>query len=254
MNTNDNHLAWEKEHVEAWHQRFGAPETYALKIKKDPQHVLGSLNRVLTDVKDKDVLNIMGSNGNKAVALALLGANVTVVDLSESNKDYAMALAEAADVSIRYVISDVLAYDETNQYDIAFAEMGILHYFTDLAPFFKTLYEALRTSGQCMIRDFHPVSTKLITSRGSTAKVRKHKVDGDYFDTQLTQKIVSYGKYLNDQEPETVHLRNWTLGEIITAAAQVGFRIETLIEEPNLSSDTYDKGIPKTFILKMSKS
>ena len=254
MSVTDNQIAWEKEHEEAWRQRFGDPKVYAEKIKKDPRQTLGSLNRVLPECSGKSVLNVMGSNGNKAVALALLGAKVTVVDLSESNQNYALELAKASDVAIEYVVSDVLAYSAEASFDLTLAEMGILHYFLDLKPFFQMIYNALVPSGQCVLRDFHPVSTKLISSRGTTAKVRKHKVDGDYFDMNLTSKEVSYGKYLADDEKMTVQLRQWTLGEIITAAAHVGFIIETLIEEPNLSSDTYDKGIPKTFILKMRKS
>ncbi len=110
MSVTDNQIAWEKEHEEAWRQRFGDPKVYAEKIKKDPRQTLGSLNRVLPECSGKSVLNVMGSNGNKAVALALLGAKVTVVDLSESNRNYALELAKASDVAIEYVVSDVLAY------------------------------------------------------------------------------------------------------------------------------------------------
>ena len=73
------------------------------------------------------------------------------------------------------------------------------------------------------------------------------------------EKKVAYSKYLDENEEamnqtdETVLLRYWTLGEIVTEAAVVGFRVESLIEEPNLSSDVFDKGIPKTFTLVLSK-
>ncbi|MDU7887403.1 MAG: SAM-dependent methyltransferase, partial [Clostridium perfringens] len=39
------------------------------------------------------------------------------------------------------------------------------------------------------------------------------------------------------------------LGEIVTAVANTGLKIESLTEEPNLSSDVFDKGIPKTFTI-----
>ncbi len=253
MSETENKSAWEKEHENAWIERFGTPADYAKKIKKDPLNLLGSLATALGDVRGKKILNVMGSNGNKAVALSLIGADVTVVDFSASNKAYAMALAKEAQVSIGYIVDDVLNMKREASFDIAFAEMGILHYFTDLSLFFGLLNEVLKEGGVAVVRDFHPVSTKLIVSRGSTAKVRKHKVEGDYFDKALIEKSVSYGKYLADEAPEKVYLRNWTLGEIVTAAAQSGFRIQALIEEPNGSSDVFDKGIPKTFILKMIK-
>ncbi len=253
MSESENKSAWEKEHENAWIERFGTPSEYAQKIVKDPLKLLGSLGEQFGDVKDKKILNIMGSNGNKAVALSLMGADVTVVDFSKSNKTYAMSLAKAAQVSITYIVEDVLKFRQEDAFDIVFAEMGILHYFTDLSPFFNMIQNVLKVGGMAIVRDFHPVSTKLIVSRGSTAKVRKHKVEGDYFDTTLTEKIVSYGKFLIEENPEKVYLRYWTIGEIITAAAQSGLKISALIEEPNGSSDVFDKGIPKTFILKMIK-
>lgn len=252
MSTQKNASAWEKEHYDAWVKRFGTPDVYAEKIKKAPSSILGSLNPYFVNVNQKRIINIMGSNGNKAVALSLMGAKVTVVDFSESNKLYAMALAQAANVEMDYLVSDVLALTMTDTFDLAFAEMGILHYFMDLTVFFSTIYKVLSLGGECLIRDFHPISTKLISSRGSTAKVRKHKVDGDYFSDALFEKEVSYGKYAED-ESEKVYLRLWTLGEIITAAANAGFIVTELKEEPNQSSDAFDKGIPKTFILKLLK-
>ena len=194
----------------------------------------------------------MGSNGNKAVALALLGADVTVVDFSEGNRRYALDLAEACGVKINFILSDVLKMPKevmSGDYDIVFAEMGILHYFSDLSPFMNVINSLLKDGGKAVLRDFHPVSTKLITSRGSTAKVRKHKVTGDYFDTSLEEKEVAYSKYLEEGEVEKVFLRKWNLGEIVTAVAHTGLKIESLTEEPNLSSDVFDKGIPKTFTI-----
>lgn len=116
---------------------------------------------------------------------------------------------------------------------------------------FELVAKLLGKSGRLILQDFHPISTKLISSRGTTAKVRKHKVTGDYFDTSLEEKEVSHSKYLDehDKKPEThkVYLRNWTLGEIVTGIAHEGLFIRQLEELPNQSSDVFDKGIPKTF-------
>ncbi|TSB48165.1 class I SAM-dependent methyltransferase [Alkalicoccobacillus porphyridii] len=245
-----NKQAWNEESYQAWIKRFGTPEEAASRIVKKPEQMLSTLLVHLGPVTNKRILNLMGSNGTKAVPLAILGADVTVVDFSEGNRRYALELAEAASVNINYQLDDVLNLSAKgeNLYDIVFAEMGILHYFDDLLPFFKMIRSMLKPEGKCIIRDFHPVSTKLITSRGSTAKVRKHKVTGNYFDTELKQQEVAFSKYGEEQAP-VVLLRQWTLGEIVTSAAQSGLAITKLVEEPNLSSDTFDKGIPKTFVL-----
>lgn len=205
------------------------------------------------------MMNLMGSNGMKAVALSLLGAEVTVADFSEANARYAADLAQEAGVPLTYIVSDILKLPEDvldGSYDIVFAELGIVHYFTNLTLFMETARRLLSPGGVFVLRDFHPVTTKLISSKGSTAKVRKHKVNGDYFDSSLEEKKVSYSKYLpstgkpaGEQEHSVVYWRRWTLGEIVTAAANSGLVIRQLVEEPNLSSDVYDKGIPKTFTL-----
>lgn len=255
-NMNQNKEAWNKESYNAWVSRFGAPEVYAIKIKKDPEHLIRGLIDSQYDIKEKKIMNLMGSNGNKAVALAMLGASVTVVDYSEGNERYALELADACGVHIKYIVSDVLKMvmdGSKEEFDLVFAEMGILHYFTELPPFFKLIYDLMIPGGTAIIKDFHPISTKLISSRGSTAKVRKHKVDGDYFSEELMEHDVAYGKYIEGNEPEKVLLRRWTLGEIVTAAAESGLIITKLEEHPNQSSEVFDQGIPKTFTLKLSK-
>ncbi|MBT2287833.1 class I SAM-dependent methyltransferase [Paenibacillus albidus] len=255
-------VLWNEDTYSAWTKRFGTPAEAAAKLIKDPEAKLYPLISYFGDVKDKKIMNLMGSNGMKAVALGLLGARVAVADFSEANARYAAELAQAAGVKLTYTVSDVLHLPEATvdgSYDIVFAELGIVHYFTDLAPFMDTVYRLLAPGGQFVLRDFHPVTTKLITSKGSTAKVRKHKVTGDYFDTSLEEKRISYSKYLpSGAEPaeasqNVVFWRRWTLGEIVTAAAASGLVIGKLAEEPNLSSDVYDKGIPKTFTLTAAK-
>ncbi len=251
-----NEQAWNEETYNAWVKKFGTPKDAFNKISKEPTKTLSVIYDKMGEVKGKKIMNVMGSNGTKAVALALLGADVSVVDFSQGNKRYAMELAEVAGVKIHYILSNVLNLTEehlTGDYDVVFAEIGILHYFTELKPFIQIIYKLLGDKGRFVLRDFHPVTTKLITSRGTTAKIRKHKVTGDYFDTSLEEKDISYSKYLTDTAPTKVLLRKWNMGEIITAIAEEGFLIKSLDEEPNLSCEVYDKGIPKTFSLVAEK-
>ncbi|QWU13659.1 Methyltransferase domain-containing protein [Paenibacillus sophorae] len=252
---------WNEDTYSAWISRFGTPEEAAAKLRNNPAAKLQPLLAYFGEVDGKKIMNLMGSNGVKAVALGLLGAEVSVADFSEGNARYASELAEAAGVRLDYAVSDVLNLPEAvlrGAYDIVFAEQGIVHYFTDLKPFMDTAYSLLAPGGRFILRDFHPVSTKLISSKGSTAKIRKHKVTGDYFDTSLEEKRVSYSKYSPEGGESrdgtgVVYWRKWTLGEIVTSAAESGLHIRKLIEEPNLSSDVFDKGIPKTFVLTAEK-
>lgn len=258
MNTNEkNKQAWNTGAYEAWMERFGPPAVAAQKLMQNPEKKIGEIYKFFDNVKNKKIINLMGSNGMKAVALSLLGADVTVVDFSTENKQYSQELANAADVNLRYILSDILelpSEELSPNYDIVFMENGILHYFLELKPLFNVVSTLLKSGGRMVLQDFHPVSTKLISSRGTTAKIRKHKVNGDYFDTSLEERDISFSKYIDGGGNNSkVYLRNWNLGEVVTAIADSGLYIKELKEFPNLSSDVFDVGIPKSFIVVAEK-
>lgn len=278
--TRKNEMAWNQMAYEAWTYRFGTPSEASKKIKSDPISRLGLLSKYFLNInkdfpltetanyqenedfnyllKGKKIANLLGSHGTKAISLALLGADATVVDFSYENSRYALDLARECNVSIKYIVSDVLNMPEeefTEDYDIVFCELGILHYFTDLNPFFNVAAKLLRQGGIFLIEDFHPISTKLITTKG-----KKHKITGDYFSTDIEETEVAYMKFvpgienLTEQEKSSfqkAHLRKWTLGEIVTAIANNGFYIKTL--EESESPKPEDKGIPKLFTIEAKK-
>jgi len=262
-----NAEVWRGPVYRAWCTRFGEPEALASELAARPRAKLAGLDVLFDDVlggfERRRILNVMGSNGIKAVALALLGADVTVLDYSPGNAEYARALAQAAGVELRYEVGDVLSLPTMPALAgqaLVFAELGIVHYFTDLAPFAAAIASVLAPGGHFVLRDFHPVATKLLSFRGSTAKVRKVRVTGDYFDTALHAEDAPFAKHLDAHDAESVGKvlwRRWTLGEIVTAVASAGLRIVSLVEEPNRSASSpggadsvgFDSGIPKTFTL-----
>jgi hypothetical protein len=87
-----NKNSWNTGAYQAWVHRFGSPNDAADKLKQDPAKKVGKAIEYMGDVKGKKIANLMGSNGNKAVALALLGADVTVVDFSVENEKYAISI------------------------------------------------------------------------------------------------------------------------------------------------------------------
>ena len=253
-----NEAAWNQMAYDAWVSRFGEPDKAAEKIKKDPISRVSSLYSYLGDLKNKKVMNLLGSHGSKGVAMALLGAQVTIVDIASENARYAEELSSAAGVTLRYLISDVLelkAEELSSDYDIVIMELGILHYFLDLKQLMDIVYKLLKPGGQFILQDFHPISTKLITSKG-----KKHKVTGDYFDNSVEEVEVAYMKFVPGMEELTAeekqgfhkaYHRKWTLGEIITSVASSNLRIIRLDEGESPKPD--DKGIPKLYTLIANK-
>ncbi|RFU62525.1 class I SAM-dependent methyltransferase [Peribacillus glennii] len=248
-----NERAWNQNNYQALINRYGRPEEISEKIKQNPIWRLHPFNKYLGDVPGKKVVHLMGSNGVKGTALALLGAQVKVIDFSQENAAFASELAAAAGVSVEYVVSDVLSLPKEHvngEADIVLMELGVLHYLIDLHPLLDVVKQLLKPGGRFVLHEFHPVSTKLITSTG-----KKHKVTGNYFDPEIESHTVAFSKHMPGEEQNKlskVVQRKWTLGELVTSVGQSGLVIKVLEEEPN--HKMHDIGLPKTYTLVAEKS
>lgn len=224
-----NEKSWNAAAYEAWTNRHGAPADYAKKLMEDPVREIAHYLPYIQSPKGKRIINLLGSKGNKAVALSLLGADVTVVDISASNAKYANELAEAAGVSIQYIVSDVLDVKFSESFDIVLLELGVLHYFFDLKPLFTKISQLLKPDGTLILRDYHPMYTKLLGVDHPS-----FRASGNYFDEELIEDDVAYSTLLTEAQKQSLpktNIRRWTLGEIITTLAEEHFKIEKLVEE-----------------------
>ncbi|MGN1387318.1 MAG: class I SAM-dependent methyltransferase [Bacillus sp. (in: firmicutes)] len=248
--TAQNEQAWNQNNYQALLARYGDPAEVAKKIQQNPEWRIYPFGKYMPNLNGKKVLHLLGSNGVKATAMASLGADVTVVDFSQENAKFAEELANAAEVDIDYIVSDVFSMPEKQgEFDYVLMELGVLHYFITLEPLMELIKETLAPGGRFILHEFHPISTKLITSNG-----KKHKVTGNYFAPELTYQSVAFSKHMPDGVQEelmqTVQ-RKWTIGELVTSVAASGLRIEILEEEPN--HKLHDIGLPKTYTLVAEK-
>jgi 2-polyprenyl-3-methyl-5-hydroxy-6-metoxy-1,4-benzoquinol methylase len=228
-----NKKAWEHRAYEFWNNRHGGAAEQAAKIVANPA-VRKHYRKYLDNVSGKKIANPCGSNGRQAVPLAFLGADVTVFDISEGNKRYALELAAAAGVSIDYVLGDFLEIDLDEYgeaYDIVYAEGGILHYFSDIDMFTKILFSITKPNGRLILSDFHPFRKISSASLGT---------DGDYFDKQIHSGKVAYQDFFPKDEQEDFpkcSLRFYTLSEIINSVITAGFTIEEFLEHPAVDDE-----------------
>jgi len=132
-----NGVAWNSNSYAAWVCLYGTPSEVAEKIQADPAYKLRRVIDYLPELSGLNIANPLGSHGRIATALALLGANVTVFDISESNAQYASDLAAAAGVTIDYVIGEFqsTAFAHAGHFDAIVMELGIVHYFSDIDHF-----------------------------------------------------------------------------------------------------------------------
>ncbi|MDR6552287.1 class I SAM-dependent methyltransferase [Paenibacillus qinlingensis] len=225
-----NKMAWETKAYQAWVQHFGTPEELAAELKLEHKHHLRYWLKYMGDPAGKRVLNLLGSHGRKAISLALLGAEVTVVDISEENRLYAMQVAAATGVQIDYICSDALDIpnEETlGQFDIVLMEFGVLHYFTDLHAIFSVVQRRLRNKGRFILTDFHPFARAWLNTYNLPEPT------GNYFEDRIKEGQVAFAKLLPEEERSelrNVLVRSWTVGEIITAISAAGLCIRTFEE------------------------
>lgn len=147
--------------------------------------------------------------------MSLKGARVTVFDLSDGNERYARELAEAANVPLDYHCGDLLSLDLAGiSFDLVVMELGIAHWFTDLERFAGTVVGLTKHGGRVVLQDFHPAHAKA----------------GAYFEAGLEVVPVPPAEILAEPGLPTTTIRRWTLGEVVTAFARTGLRIDELVE------------------------
>jgi SAM-dependent methyltransferase len=238
--------AWEYRAHEFWEKRDGTPAEYSARIKQDPAACLKKHRHDLEDVAGKAIANICGSNERKAVPLALLGADVTVFDISEENAKYALELAHHAETRITYVVGDLYAIDlerYRDTLDILYLEGGILYYFADLKRFLQILFAILQPGGQLILSDFHPVGRWIDADLTYTPR---------YFDQALPAGDLAYKTHFTNEEQvdfPDVSVRYFTLSETLNGILQTRFTLERFDEHRGWNGEN----IPSEFTLLATK-
>lgn len=223
--------AWEFNAYEFWLKTSGTPSERA---KRDIANPIGMLKRYSEYFDTYDgvkVANICGSCGKKAIPLARLGAQVTVFDLSEANKRYALEVAAAANVNIAFEVCDILEIDTEkygNYFDVVFMEGGILHYFHDIDEFMCMMYSLLKKGGRLICSDFHPF-TKLSDTLSLEQPIMS------YFSTDIFEGEMAHARFFEEdirkQMPKCSY-RKYTISEIINSIITNGFCLKKFDEHP----------------------
>ncbi|WP_157685621.1 class I SAM-dependent methyltransferase [Paenibacillus donghaensis] len=228
-----NKVAWETKAYQAWVQRYGTPDELAVELQREHKHHLRYWLKYIGDLSGKRIINLLGSHGRKAISLALLGADVTVVDISEENRLYAMQTASAAGVKLNYICSDVLNIPNEEilgEFDIVLMEFGVMHYFTDLSSIFSVVHRRLGKNGRFILTDFHPFARAWMNT------YNLKQPTGNYFDDSIKEEEVAFAKLLPEEERSGLGktlVRSWTIGEILTAIGTMGLYIRTFEEIPS---------------------
>ncbi len=230
-----NKRAWEYNAYEFWTKHMGAPSERAVQIRENPIKQLKRYSAYFDTYNGVKIANICGSCGKKAVPLAMLGADVTVFDISEDNKRYASELAKAAGTRINYEVCDVLDIDEKyyNIFDVVFMEGGVLHYFHDINEFMRIMYCLLKDGGKMICSDFHP-----FTKISDILNLEQPAMS--YFSTDIFEGEMAHARFFDDEtrgKMPKCSYRKYTMSEIINAVIDSGFILKKFDEHPAWTND-----------------
>ena len=228
--------AWEYDAYAFWVKMSGTPEERAKEDVADPKKMLRRYAAYFDRFQGVRVANICGSCGKKAIPLALLGADVTVFDISEDNKRYALETADAAGVRIEFVACDILEMDLPKYeecFDVAFMEGGILHYFHDINQFMKIISAILKQSGKMICSDFHPF-TKI------TDALDLETPEMSYFSKEIYEGEMAHARFYEDEIRARIpkcSYRKYTISEIINSMIDNGFVLKRFDEHPSWENE-----------------
>lgn len=174
----------------------------------------------LGDLHGKRVLLLGAGNGEDALSLVNLGADVTLVDEIEAMVE-AKALSQAARLPLRFVEgspSTIPASLRTGGFDVAYAGFGGLGWVADLDPWIVGIHDALEKGGVIVVYDEHPFAFIVAGEKGRLTIAASYFGNDDDDDED------------RDDADADSHEPNWTLGDIVSAIGSHSFHIESLLE------------------------
>ncbi|XVH31663.1 class I SAM-dependent methyltransferase [Haloferacaceae archaeon DSL9] len=191
------------------------------------------------DVEGKSLLHLQCHFGLDTLSWARRGARVAGVDISGTAVETARELSAEAGLAdrSRFVRSDI--YDVANapaladeRFDVVYTSFGVLFWLPDLDGWAETIARFVRPGGTFYLADHHPFTNALDdASTGDTLRIGV-----PYFRERISYDATETGGYAGIDPGELEHgpTHGWShsLGEVVTALARAGLRIEFLHEYP----------------------
>jgi len=219
--------AWTKAHVDSAFYDVASFRTGArpIRLPDEDRDEVG-------DVQGRTLLHLQCHFGLDTISWARLGATVTGVDFSPESVAAARTLAAEVGLPATFIESDVYGLPDVlgGQFDIVYTSGGVLEWLPDIARWGRVAAGFVRPGGFLYVSDVHPVAQvfefegvepgelRLAYPYWTHAEPIQSEVHGSYADPSApTAGLVSSG---------------WdhSLGEIVTAVADAGLRLEFLHE------------------------
>jgi SAM-dependent methyltransferase len=206
---------------------------------------------LLGDLEGKTLAHLQCNSGGDSLSLALRGAAVTGVDISDEAISSARRLSEESVITANFERADIYDWLEEaarrgRRFDAVFSSYGIVYWLPDLDAWAWGIAAVLTEGGRFVLVDFHPASdvfderwdhARAYPSGG--ARLLLEEGVGDYV-AESGGGLTPVGFVEGEQDFENPHhgyIFRWGLGEVVTALAEAGLRIAELKEYPYVNGE-----------------
>jgi SAM-dependent methyltransferase len=185
------------------------------------------------DVRGKDLVHLQCHFGLDTLSWANLGARVTGVDYSPEAIAEARKLAADAGIDATFVECNV--YDTLDhvhdRFDVVYTSRGVLGWLPDLERWAAIAAGLLKPGGIFYVAEIHPIVQVLDETSSEIRLAYPYWGTGEPMAFPVQGSYADPGAHV---ETDTEYAWNHSLGEIVTAVAGTGLRIESLREYPFL--------------------
>ena len=178
-------------------------------------------------VEGKRLVHLQCHFGLDTLSWARRGATVSGLDFSAPAVEAARAIARDLGIAADFVQADVYGAASAlsgRRFDVVYTGIGAIAWLPDLDRWARVVESLLEPGGRLQLTEFHPFSWVLGDDGG--------RVINDYF-ARGPFEDQSPGTYAErDAQTAHNHTLEWhhPLGEVVTAIARAGLRIERLRE------------------------
>jgi SAM-dependent methyltransferase len=182
----------------------------------------------LPDVAGQRLLHLQCASGNESLSWAVRGAQVVGVDISAVAVRLATERAAQTGLAARFVAADV--YDlptELVGFDVVYARSGVVCWLPSLDRWARTVAGRLRPGGRFLLYEHHPVWEATAGAPDALRPV------ADYFGRSTPVAGLDPTRRPRAAVPDRSFVSFlWPLGDVVTALARAGLRIELVVEHP----------------------
>lgn len=153
---------WNKTADSEWYQSLRTDEKIA-GLVKNPETafhpaVTDLIKKWIPDLRGVKALLPSSGDNHAAFAFALMGAEVTSLDISEKQLEHAQEIADKLHLRISFVCDDTMRLSKLkdNEFDLVYTSNGTHTWIADLAVMYQNIERVLKPSGFSIMYDIHP--------------------------------------------------------------------------------------------------